>query len=243
MKQRKGRKTVVAVLTMLMFITGLMPAWAYGQEPASEPAGSQTNVSQETEDEAQVTEPAEEGEDSEVPAEEEVKEENQGGAENSENSAPAAETEEQEQSGESAEADDSGAIDIGDAVIYFEPEDLRYFIGFEEDSTKEFDYIFKRYSGSGSNAVKIKIVPDDPDDRVWMVRTSQIGAFSINQINELTPGEYTEYLLGVGRTNAAPNYICVGQTEPEGKGMNNPLNLHEEANACLLYTSDAADEL
>ena len=46
MKQRKGRKTVVAVLTMLMFITGLMPAWAYGQVPASEPAGSQTNVSQ-----------------------------------------------------------------------------------------------------------------------------------------------------------------------------------------------------
>lgn len=238
MKQRKGRKTVVAVLTMLMFITGLMPAWAYGQEPASEPAGSQTNVSQETEDEAQVTEPAEEGEDSEVPAEEEVKEENQGGAENSENSAPAAETEEQEQSGESAEADDSGAIDIGDAVIYFEPEDLRYFIGFEEDSTKEFDYIFKRYSGSGSNAVKIKIVPDDPDDRVWMVRTSQIGAFSINQINELTPGEYTEYLLGVGRTNAAPNYICVGQTEPEGKGMNNPLNLHEEANAVYAVTNE-----
>ena len=39
MKQRKGRKTVVAVLTMLMFITGLMPAWAYGQEAGAAPAG------------------------------------------------------------------------------------------------------------------------------------------------------------------------------------------------------------
>ena len=59
MKQRKGRKTVIAALTILMIITGLMPTWVYGQEPVSEPVDSQKEVLQETEGEDQGMKPGE----------------------------------------------------------------------------------------------------------------------------------------------------------------------------------------
>ena len=232
MKQRKGRKTVIAALTILMIITGLMPTWVYGQEPVSEPVDSQKEVLQETEGEDQGMKP---GESEDEGTSVETKNEN---PENVEDSTPARKAEKQNQSEEVTEADNSEAIDLGAALIYLEPEDAKYFRGFEKDPTEEFDYVFKRYQGSGSNTVKIKIVPDDPDDRVWMVRTSQIGAFSINQIEELDPTEYKAYSPGVGRTNAAPNYICIGQTEPEGKGMNNPLKLHEEVNSVYAVNNE-----